>query len=173
MLHDRDEAKDAVQDTWIKAYKKIQDFQLNASFGTWLYRICVNVCIDRQRASKRRRKVDIDNIAPLSTDDDSAYAQADVSPTTAGSNPLKNMENSELGAKIQDGLRGLTEDHRSVLLLREVEGMSYDEIAEALEIPKGTVMSRLYHARRNLQHLLTPYLEENPGDLNHLVGDPF
>ena len=71
-----------------------------------------------------------------------------------------------------DGLRGLTEDHRSVLLLREVEGMSYDEIAEALEIPKGTVMSRLYHARRNLQHLLTPYLEENPGDLNHLVGDP-
>ncbi|MBL91287.1 MAG: RNA polymerase subunit sigma-24 [Myxococcales bacterium] len=164
MLHDRDDAKDAVQETWIKAYKKLQDFQANASFGTWLYRICVNVCIDKQRAAKRRKKVDIDNIAPLSTDDDNLYAQVDVAPDTTGSNPLKNIANKELGDKIQDGLRGLTEDHRSVLLLREVEGMSYDEISEALEIPKGTVMSRLYHARRNLQHLLAPYLESDEGD---------
>ena len=171
MLHDRDDAKDAVQDTWIKAYKKIQDFQANASFGTWLYRICVNVCIDKQRSQKRRKKVGMDNIAPLSTHEDNLYTQVDVSPSIAGSNPVQNLANQELGDKIQDGLKGLSEEHRSVLLLREVDGMSYDEISEALDIPKGTVMSRLYHARRNLQILLAPYLEPTPTDPPEINGE--
>ena len=171
MLHDRDDAKDAVQDTWIKAYKKIQDFQANASFGTWLYRICVNVCIDKQRSQKRRKKVDMDNIAPLSTDENNLYTQVDVAPNVTGSNPVQNLTNQELGDKIQNGLKGLSEDHRAVLLLREVDGMSYDEISEALEIPKGTVMSRLYHARRNLQILLAPYLEETDTDPPEINGE--
>ena len=158
MLRDRDEAMDAVQDAFIKAHRKLADFEGNAAFSTWLYRICVNLCIDRKRADARRRKVDLDDALATHKEDDTLYAEAEIGGRLSGSNPLRSLADRELGSEIGRALSGLTEDHRSILLLREVEGMSYEEISETLEIPRGTVMSRLFHARRNMQRLLRPFL---------------
>jgi RNA polymerase sigma-70 factor, ECF subfamily len=157
MLRDRDDAMDVVQDAFIKAHKKLAEFEGNAAFSTWLYRICVNLCIDRKRADARRKKVDADD-ALETVSDDSLFAEAEVGARLSGGNPLKNLSDRQLGGELKRALASLSEDHRSILLLREVEGMSYEEIAEALEIPRGTVMSRLFHARRNMQRLLRPYL---------------
>ncbi len=155
MLRDRDDAMDVVQDAFIKAHKKLGEFEGNAAFSTWLYRICVNLCIDKKRADARRRKVDLDDAL---TGDDSLYADADITGRLGGANPLKTAADKELGAEIGRALAGLSEDHKSILLLREVEGMSYEEIADTLGIPRGTVMSRLFHARKNMQRLLRPFL---------------
>jgi RNA polymerase sigma-70 factor (ECF subfamily) len=159
MLRDRDDAMDVVQDAFIKAHKKLAEFEGNAAFSTWLYRICVNLCIDKKRADARRRKVDLDDALESGlSGDDSLYADADISGRLSGANPLKTASDKELGKEIGRALGELTDDHKSILLLREVEGMSYEEIAETLNIPRGTVMSRLFHARKNLQRELRPFL---------------
>jgi RNA polymerase sigma-70 factor (ECF subfamily) len=167
MLRDRDDAMDVVQDAFIKAHKKLAEFEGNAAFSTWLYRICVNLCIDKKRADARRRKVDLDDAL---ASDDGLYADADISGRLSGTNPLKTAADKELGSEIGRALAGLSEDHKSILLLREVEGMSYEEIAETLGIPRGTVMSRLFHARKNMQRLLRPFLGLPEG--TGLGGDP-
>lgn len=158
MLRDRDDAMDVVQDAFIKAHKKLAEFEGNAAFSTWLYRICVNLCIDRKRAEARRRKVDLDDALATNLGDDSLYADSEIGGRLSGTNPLKNTGDKELGAEIGRALELLTEDHRSILLLREVEGMSYEEISDTLGIPRGTVMSRLFHARKNMQRLMRPFL---------------
>lgn len=158
MLRDRDDAMDVVQDAFIKAHRKLPEFEGNAAFSTWLYRIAVNLCIDRKRAEARRKKTDLDDAATRNLDDDPLYAQAEFAPRMAGANPLRNVGDRELGAQLGKAMAELTEDHRAIVLLREVEGMSYEEIAVTLGVPKGTVMSRLFHARKNLQRLLRPTL---------------
>lgn len=167
MLRDRDDAMDVVQDAFIKAHKKLAEFEGNAAFSTWLYRICVNLCIDKKRADARRRKVDLDDALSV---DDSLYADADIGGRLAAANPLKTTGDKELGKEIDRALAGLSDDHKSILLLREVEGMSYEEIADTLGIPRGTVMSRLFHARKNMQRLLRPFLGLPDGV--GLGGDP-
>ena len=158
MLRDRDDAADAVQDAFIKAHRKLPDFEGNAAFSTWLYRICVNLCIDKKRSQARRRSVDIDDVRQSDLTGDNVYAGAQITPKIHGGNPLKNMADSELGEEIQRAMAGLSEDHQAVVLLREIEGMSYEDIAQTLDIPRGTVMSRLFHARKNMQKLLRPFL---------------
>jgi RNA polymerase sigma-70 factor, ECF subfamily len=158
MLKDKDDAMDVVQDAFIKAHKKLAEFEGAAAFSTWLYRICVNLCIDKKRADARRKKTDLDDALATEVSNDSLYADAVMGLRLAGANPHKNSHDKELGAEIGRALATLSEDHRSVLLLREVDGMSYEEISEALAIPKGTVMSRLFHARKNLQRELRPFL---------------
>jgi RNA polymerase sigma-70 factor (ECF subfamily) len=158
MLRDRDDAMDVVQDAFIKAHRKLPEFEGNAAFSTWLYRIAVNLCIDRKRADARRRKTDLDDAATRNLDDDPLYAEAEYAPRMSGANPLRNVGDRELGAQLGKAMAQLSEDHRAIVLLREVEGMSYEEIAVTLGVPKGTVMSRLFHARKNLQRLLRPTL---------------
>lgn len=164
MLRDRDDAMDVVQDAFIKAHRKLPDFKGNAAFSTWLHRICVNLCIDKKRAKARRRSVDLDDVRPAELSDDSLYAGAEITPKLSGQNPLKNASEKELGAQIDRALAQLSDDHRTILLLREVDGLSYEEIAETLEIPRGTVMSRLFYARRNMQRLLRPFLGLEEGE---------
>lgn len=166
MLKDRDEAMDAVQDALIKAHQKLGDFAGNAAFSTWLHRICVNLCIDRQRAKARRRKVDFDEAQMEGRGgDDPLLDGIDIVPRLSGQNPLRNTANQELGRELERAMATLSDDHRTALLLREVEGLSYEEIAAVLEVPRGTVMSRLFHARRNMQRQLRPFLGlSEPGD---------
>ncbi len=158
MLRDRDDAMDAVQDAFIKAHRKLPDFEGNAAFSTWLYRICVNLCIDKKRSQARRKSVDLDEARSHELSDDTLYADAEITPKVSGTNPLRNIANVELGKEINRGLATLSDEHRAVLLLREVEQMSYEEISATLEVPKGTVMSRLFHARKNMQKALRPFL---------------
>jgi RNA polymerase sigma-70 factor (ECF subfamily) len=170
MLRDRDDAMDVVQDAFIKAHKKLAAFEGNAAFSTWLYRICVNLCIDRKRADGRRRKVDLDDVLAKNIGDDSLYAESEIGGRLSGTNPLTNAGDKQLGKELGRAMDLLTDDHRAVLLLREIEGMSYEEIAATLDIPRGTVMSRLFHARKNMQRLLRPFLGL-PED-TALDGDP-
>lgn len=170
MLRDRDEAMDVVQDAFIKAHRKLSEFEGNAAFSTWLYRICVNLCIDRKRAQARRRSVDIDEARGQELGEDAVYAGVDIAPKLSATNPLKNVRDKELGAEIGRALGQLSEDHRTILILREVDGLSYEEIASVLDIPRGTVMSRLFHARKNMQKLLRPFLGLEEGA--DLSGNP-
>jgi RNA polymerase sigma-70 factor (ECF subfamily) len=156
VVKNEDDALDAVQEAFVKVHKNIHKFQGSSSFYTWLYRIVMNVSIDHVRRTSRRRSLDFDERA-LHEESEVAGDGALV-PNVTNSNPGKAAMRRELGGAIQAALQELPEHHRAVIVLREIEGMSYEEMAEALEVPKGTVMSRLFHARKKMQAALAPYL---------------
>jgi RNA polymerase sigma-70 factor (ECF subfamily) len=157
-----EDAMDVVQDAFIKVHKHLGTFQGASSFYTWLYRIVMNLGIDHVRRS--RKVVEWGDDVPL----DQAVGDGSMVPKVSDANPSRTLVRRELSDKIRQALETLPEYHRAVILLREVEGMSYEEIADVLEVPKGTIMSRLFHARRKMQDQLQPYLE---GDLE-IVEEP-
>jgi RNA polymerase sigma-70 factor, ECF subfamily len=152
-----EDAMDVVQDAFIKVHKHLGTFQGASSFYTWLYRIVMNLGIDHVR--KKRKIVEWGDDVPI----EHAAGDRTLLPKVANANPSQTVVKRELSQKISQALDTLPEYHRAVILLREVEGMSYEEIAEVLNVPKGTIMSRLFHARRKMQEQLQPYLE---GDLD-------
>lgn len=156
VVKNQDDALDAVQEAFVKVHKNIDKFHGNSSFYTWLYRIVMNVSIDHVRKKSRRKSLDFDERA-LHEESEVAGDGALV-PNLTNANPGKAALRRELGGAIQTALAELPEHHRAVIVLREIEGMSYEEMAEALEVPKGTVMSRLFHARKKMQAALAPYL---------------
>ncbi len=156
VVKNEDDALDAVQEAFVKVHKNIDKFQGSSSFYTWLYRIVMNVSIDHVRRTSRRKNLDFDERA-LHEESEVAGDGALV-PSVTNANPGKAALRRELGGAIHEALQELPEHHRAVIVLREVEGMSYEEMAEALEVPKGTVMSRLFHARKKMQAALAPYL---------------
>jgi RNA polymerase sigma-70 factor (ECF subfamily) len=137
MLRDRDLAEDVAQETFVRAFRFHASFRSEAALSTWLYRIAVNLCIDAQRKQARTERLD---------DADEQADRPDPGPA-----PDRTLEVRELARHAEAALETLSPDHKAILLLREVEGLSYAEIARVLRIPKGTVMSRLFHARSNLQ----------------------
>lgn len=139
-LKDDEEALDAVQEAFIKAQRSSDGFNGRSSPQTWLFRIVINVCLDMRRRKQRRPELPVDDIELL--------AQA------SNESPERNAEVLELRTAILAGLQRLSESHREVLVLRELSGMDYHEIAGAERCPRGTVMSRLFHARRHLRHHL-------------------
>ncbi len=157
MVKDKHEAMDVSQEAFIKVYKYLPHFKGDSSFYTWLYRITVNASIDviRRRGGGRLEMVEFDETLQL----DSPDAHIGALGSRLGTNPQKSALRRELAEKIQEALEQVPEKHRAILLLREVEGLSYEELATTLEIPKGTVMSRLFHARAKVQKLLSEYLE--------------
>ncbi len=157
MLKDKELAMDVSQEAFVKVYKYLDHFKGDSSFYTWLYRITVNICIDqiRKRGGTQRDDVEFDE----GVAHDFAEAKIGALGTQLGTNPQKAALRRELADKIQDALQELPEKHRAILLLREIDGLSYEQIAETLKIPKGTVMSRLFHARAKAQKILSEYLE--------------
>ncbi len=157
MVRDREEANDIAQEAFVKVYKYLDHFKGDSSFYTWLYRITVNICIDvlRKRRGMKGVAVEYDETNQVGTSEANLGALG----TRLGTNPQKSALRKELAEKIQEALEQVPEKHRAILLLREVEGMSYEELARTLEIPKGTVMSRLFHARIKVQKILSEYLE--------------
>ena len=156
VLKNQDDALDAVQEAFVKVHKNIHKFQGSSSFYTWLYRIVMNVSIDHVRRTNRRKSLDFDERA-LHEESEVAGDGALV-PNVTDANPGKAALRRELGGAIQVALQELPEHHRAVIVLREIEGMSYEEMAETLGVPKGTIMSRLFHARKKMQNALAPYL---------------
>jgi RNA polymerase sigma-70 factor (ECF subfamily) len=160
MLKDNDDALDVSQEVFVKVYRYLEKFNHQSSFYTWLYRITHNTCIDYIRKNTRVRKVEYDD--RIGRDADEIEGGEHVLPSTLGLNPDKVYGRKELREKMLEALETLSEKHRTILILREVEGLSYEEMAEVLNISKGTVMSRLYHARRYFQDAIEEYLK---GDL--------
>ncbi len=156
VVKNQDDALDAVQEAFVKVHKNIHKFEGSSSFYTWLYRIVMNVSIDHVRRTSRRKSLDFDE-RTLHEESDVAGDGALV-PNVTDANPGKAALRRELGSAIERALQGLPEHHRAVIVLREIEGMSYEEMAEALDVPKGTIMSRLFHARKKMQEALAPYL---------------
>jgi len=149
-----DDALDVVQDAFIKAHRHLGKFEGNSSFYTWLYRIVMNLAIDHIRRQKRARHVDYAD-ALANSEGEAAAGDAALLPRILGQNPSKSLVRKEMREQIGEALAALSENHRAVLILREVEGLSYEEMAEVMGCSKGTIMSRLFHARKNMQrHLL-------------------
>jgi RNA polymerase sigma-70 factor (ECF subfamily) len=163
-----DDARDIVQDAFIKVHKHIDGFQGSSSFYTWLYRIVMNLSIDQVRRSKKSKQVDYDDgVAREEVEAGGGAATAGLPRVNPGESALRR----ELSEAIQAALETLPEYHRAVIVLREVEGLSYEEMAEALEVPKGTIMSRLFHARRKMQEALRDYLGEDAPTAKMAIED--
>lgn len=149
MVRNREDSLDITQDTFIKAYNGLAGFRRESSFRTWLFRIAMNLSIDllrhriRVRSGEYNDAVDMDEHAPIA-----------LSPDHLKRNPGKDLERQQLYTRIMEAMQKLPPDHRQVILLREIEGLSYKEIAETMDIPEGTVMSRLFYARKRLQSML-------------------
>jgi RNA polymerase sigma-70 factor (ECF subfamily) len=155
IVKDREEALDIAQDAFVKVHKYLDHFKGDSSFYTWLYRITVNLAIDRLRSRGKGESVEYDETVRHEED---AGAEGGVRSSRLGTNPQKSALRRELAEKIEEALTQIPEKHREILLLREVEGMSYEDLAKVLKIPKGTVMSRLFHARAKMQRILEGYL---------------
>ncbi len=149
-----EDAMDRVQEAYVKAFRSITRFQGGSTFYTWFYRILMNGCIDfSRREAKRKRDVGFD--------EGLEGGESAVETTTGGlsnSNPARNLANQELGEKIHSAMEKLSDAHREILVLREIQGLSYEELADLLGIARGTVMSRLHHAREKLKRSLEGYV---------------
>lgn len=148
ILGDPDRARDAVQEGFLKAYASLDRFEGRSGFYTWLYRLVFNQCIDMQRRDRSGRHVEWnDEVA-------GELEFAATAASAASGEPAAEAERGELREALIRAVAALPDDARRTLLLREVHGLSYAAIAKALEIPKGTVMSRLHHARRRVREIL-------------------
>jgi len=157
MVKDADEAMDITQETFVRVHRYLPSFKGDSSFFTWTYRIATNLCLDAARKRGRTERVELDE------SDAEIEAQMDP-PSAALAGPHRAALNAELKSKIDEALDTLSENHRAILLLREVEGLSYEELAQTLGIRKGTVMSRLFHARLKMQRKLREYLGDEAKD---------
>lgn len=152
MMKDPDEAMDIAQETFVKVHRYLPTFKGDSTFFTWTYRIAMNLCLDAQRKKGRLERVGSDE------GDDAEIEAAMDPPSAALAGPQHAALNEELKEKLAEALAGLSENHRAILLLRELSGLSYEELAQTLGIRKGTVMSRLFHARLKMQRKLREYL---------------
>lgn len=158
VVKDREEAMDVVQEAFVKVHRHLDGFQGGSSFYTWLYRIVMNLAIDQARKSKRQRTVDFDDA--LGHESEGAL-EGGPQGGFEDQNPRKALLRKELAERIRRALADLPEYHQAVIVLREVDGLSYEELAEVMEVPKGTIMSRLFHARRKMQEALGTYLDRD------------
>ena len=150
VLRDEEQARDAVQDAFIKVYGSLDRFEGRSGFYTWLYRIVMNQCLDRKRRDKSDREVEWKDEIDSQPSEGAPPLAGDPAP----GGPEVQVSRLELRRIVAEAIEALPDDARRTIQLREIDGLSYKEIAEALGIPKGTVMSRLHYARRRLQEIL-------------------
>lgn len=151
-LRNQEDALDVVQEAFIKVHRYIGKFEGNSGFYTWLYRIVANLCIDFLRRKKRQRGVEFDD--GIRHDQTEAHSGTDLTHLTQLGDPREMLRRKEILDAVTDSLEHLSDKHRSVIVMREFQGMSYEEMAQAMDCSKGTIMSRLFHARKNMQKLL-------------------
>ena len=155
MVHNEQDAWDLAQDSFVKAWKSIGRFRGRSSFYTWIYRIVMNVTIDWLRKKQ---------VKWAGAEFNDAIQLREIEPasrTVPKADPLphERMEQSEIRARIDNAIAQISPEHRAVILMKEIEEMQYHEIAEALGCSIGTVMSRLFYARKKLQNLLRDVYE--------------
>lgn len=155
MLRNEDEAVDLSQEAWVKAWQRLNQFQGDSSFVTWITRIVINLCLDHLRRQKRQKTDSIEQM-----DEETGGVERQLPVITP--NPTEKLERQELRTRINRALEQLSEEHRTVLVLHEFEEMEYKEIAKTMGCSIGTVMSRLFYARRRMASLLAGLRKEEP-----------
>ena len=158
MLGNAEDAEDVTQEVFVKVYSTLNQFRGQASFQTWVYRVTANLCVDRHRRRQRAPQVARSLDAPLETDDGEVEAEL---PDRDGE-PQQLLLAVELRARVRSAMLELSDKLRAVIVMHDLEGLSYEEIAAALGIPLGTVKSRLFHARAALKKALEPYVRGTP-----------
>ena len=148
-----DDALDLLQETFLRAFERLESFQGDSSFYTWVYRIAVNLALSDRRRRKRKgcRLLEGERVGPIDPPDDPEQTD-----------PSLPLERSERDDRIQAALDELAPDHRAVVVLKDLDGLRYEEIAETLGVPIGTVRSRLHRARCELRERLKDLLDEDP-----------
>jgi RNA polymerase sigma-70 factor (ECF subfamily) len=154
MMRNEDEALDLSQDAWVKGWQRLAQFQGDSSFVTWMTRIVINLCLDQLRKQKRQRT---ESIEALEENAGGIERQMPV----VNPNPTEGLERMELRRRIDRALAQLSHEHRTVLVLHEFEELEYKEIARRMKCSIGTVMSRLFYARRRMASLLAGLRREN------------
>ena len=151
ILRSHEDALDMVQETFLKTYKSIGYFRYESNFYTWVYRIASNACLDFLRKKKRRGRSE-----PLAEElkKDAEETERQGAVLTSSDDPRRTVVSREIGVQIEEAINSLPPDQRAIVMLREVEKLSYEEIAKTLGIRVGTVMSRLFYARKKLQEKL-------------------
>lgn len=160
LLNERADASDTVQEVFLKVFRNIAGFQGHCSLKTWIYRITVNTASNQNRSWRRHREQECPLEAPESEGRQEVRACADDHP-----NPFESAASHETQEMVQKAMERLKEPWRMILVLREVEGLSYDEMAEILHISVGTVRSRLARARQSLKRELESVMEPAPHGL--------
>jgi RNA polymerase sigma-70 factor (ECF subfamily) len=154
MMRNEEKAIDLSQEAWVKGWQRLHQFQGESSFTTWMTRIVINLCLDELRKQKRHR---MESIEEMNEETGGVERQMPVVMT----NPTERLERGELRQRIDRAMSQLSHEHRTVLTLHEFEEMEYKEIAKTMDCSIGTVMSRLFYARRKLASLLSDLKNEN------------
>ncbi len=147
VLRHEDNAQEVTQQVWVKVWKKLDSFQGNSAFSTWLYRIATFAALDFVRANKKHQK--LDSIDASEQDDEIKTIQ--LTSDNIDENPVASLKSAEIMERFQMAIEKLNENHRTALVLREIEGLSYEEIADIMNCKIGTVMSRIFNARKAIQ----------------------
>ena len=153
MVRNEEQALDLSQEAWIKAWQRLHQFHGDASFATWITRITINLSLDFLRKAKRQRAESVEAL------EESSGGIERLLPVV-NPNPTARLERVELRAKIDQAMETLSEGHRTVLILHEFEELPYKEIAERVGCSIGTVMSRLFYARRRMATAMKELLRE-------------
>ena len=151
-IRNEEDVRDVVQDSFLKAFSRIDRFDGRSAFYTWLYRIAANTSMDHNK--KVRRRPSPLSLGPAGEDGDGDRRTVD--PPSPGPSPVQGASRAELRERIDAALETMPGLYREVLVLRELEGLSYDDIARALRVNRGTVESRLFRARERLRDRLAP-----------------
>jgi len=152
VVRNREDALDVAQDAFVKAFSSLSSFKGEASFTTWMHRIVVNLAIDCLRRRRRGEPSGYDDRRVLSEEASASFVASD--------DPETVLETRQVRSLLGRGIQALPPAHRAVLVLREIEGLSYEEIGRVVGCSLGTVMSRLFYARRKLQKVLQPNLDD-------------
>lgn len=153
-MHSEEDARDAVQDAFVSAFRSIDKFQSNAQLSTWLHRIVVNACLMRLRTQKRRPEEDIEEHLPRFGDDGHQVPPSESWTETAETI----LQRTELSGVVRNAIDQLPDTYREVVLLRDIEELSTDEAAQTLGVTPNAVKIRLHRARQALRTLLDPYM---------------
>lgn len=158
ILRNREDARDVVQDAFVLSWSKLDTFRGDANFYSWLFRVAYNVAMSRQR----KKRVKTVGLRPAERE------RIDLPADKNSADPSQNLQVQERQSQVQAALADLPEEFRTVLILKEIEDFKYEQIAEILNVPLGTIRSRIYRARILLRERLTRLLadEEFPGKLN-------
>jgi RNA polymerase sigma factor (sigma-70 family) len=154
MTGNNEDTEDLIQEVFLKAYSALEKFQGKSSFYTWVYRIAVNRTINFVKKRKKRQAASLNDV-DSGVERDEAYVEL-----SSRSTPFRDARNTEIFEKLNAALQKLSEKHRTVVVMHDIEGIPHDRIAEIIGVSSGTVRSRLFYARRQLQADLAEYMDE-------------